>query len=129
MEKAEKKLDKVEDLPPKELAEFVMAWCDGRVFSSWHVHEQKAIDLLPIVFMPITLGIMDKYSRKGISDIGLVWEFLDAPGRSSRVINGMPIFSSLRVLSSDDWERAMEAINKETARRKASSESIEESLK
>ena len=63
-----RKQDACHRMTDDELREFVLAWCDGRVFSDRQVPES----LLRMVFMP--LGFMD-LSGLDVSNIRLIWEF------------------------------------------------------
>lgn len=66
--------------------------------------------------MPIPFGAFSDFSEEDLKDIGLLYEYLDAQG--PRSINGYPSFSSLRLMSKSDWERARVAIGMEMERRK-----------
>lgn len=93
-----------------ELREFVIGYCDGRVFTSDDVGKGQA-HLMHYVFM--TLVFMDEPLHP---DTGLLWEWIREAG--PRGINGMPMFTSHRAMHKDDWERAKKAIVAELERRK-----------
>jgi hypothetical protein len=109
-------------IPPMdngELTKFVVAMCDGKVFTSLHVRDKN---LLGMIFMPLVLGGLASLSKAAISDIGLIWEYLEQAG--PRSINGYPIFFSARLMNRTDMERAMVAYDKEMARREMSAKTI-----
>jgi len=93
-------------LSDDDLKEFVLGFCDGKIFTNRHVRQAETV---PLVFMPIAL------SNEDFTDIALVWEWLDAAG--PRSINGYPTFISCRLMHEDDWERAWKAIKIERKRR------------
>ncbi len=95
----------------EDLRAFVVAFCDGRIFSTAHM---RNLEDAYLVFMPLFFGAGD-FSRSWIESIGVVYEYMDKAG--PRSINGMPIFFSCRFVHRDDWERARQAIIKEEARR------------
>lgn len=109
-----------QELPPEvprksdeELREFVLAYCDGRVFTSLQISKDRDIGL---VFMPLALGALHNVTDQYAASIGLIYEYLSKAGPSS--INGMPVFFSCRLLHRDDCERVMPAIQRELDRRK-----------
>jgi hypothetical protein len=121
----EKKEKTIDDMPPEKLAEFVIEWIEGRVFSSWHMDQQHNGSLIHVVFMPLALGALSNLSKKAIEEIALVYEFTYARGQvPGRAINGMPMFTSCRLMNKRDWEKARTAINRELDRRKNAKEEI-----
>ncbi len=96
-----------------ELREFVVGWCDGRIFCS---AELPTPDLLGSVFMPLALGALQEWTREEIGLIGVVWEYRREAGPLA--VNGQPVFFSCRLMHRDDWERARRAIDRELERRR-----------
>jgi len=82
-----------------ELKGFVLDYCAGRIFTSAHVNPP---DMIGMVFMPLGLGGLKELKPGEIEDIGLVWEYIAAAG--SRLINGMPLFTSCRLMHKDDLD-------------------------
>jgi hypothetical protein len=82
----------------KELAVGIMA---GSVFGSWGV---RSGDDLGMVFMPLVLGGRPPACAMHI------YEWLEKSG--PRSINGMPIFTSYRVLTFDDSKRVHSMLQK-----------------
>lgn len=97
----------------EELRTFVLALCDGRIFTMHHV---PSPELVPMVFMPIALGAFADATPEEVEQVGTVYEYLDKAG--PRAVNGMPMFTSLRMIHVDDWARAKAAYDMEMARRK-----------
>lgn len=104
-------------LPEKELIEFILGLCDGKIFTSAHLRDYDPIEM---VFMPLALGAFRDHTEnemKAIIDAtGVFWEWLDRAG--PRSVNGLPIFTSMRMLCKSDWERAVKAHKVEMDRRK-----------
>lgn len=104
------------EVPRKDdesLREFVLAYCDGRLFTSADVPNPN---LLGMVFMPLALGGLRDFDKEFIDSIGLIYE--EIRHAEQRAINGMPTFLSCAFLHKDDWKRAQLAIQKELERRK-----------
>lgn len=97
----------------EELRAFVNEYCDGRIFTSLQVRDQRDI---PAVFMPLAFGVPESWTPAYLAELGVLWERLEAAG--PRSYNGMPTFFSLRVMHKDDWARAALAIDNELKRRK-----------
>lgn len=109
-------------MPRKDLAEFVMAFCDGKVYTSVHLHPNEVGNLIQMVFLPLAMGALANVPKSSVNDIGLVWEYIDRAG--PRSINGHPMFFSCRLMHKLDWEIAIKAIRREEERRKESTETI-----
>jgi hypothetical protein len=91
----------------EELKQFVLGWCDGRIYTNRHINSARVV---PLVFMPLSF-----WKKPDLTDVGLVWEWLSAAG--PRAINGHPTFMSCRLMHADDWERARVAVERELKRR------------
>ena len=106
----------------EKLREFVMGWCDGWIFSSWHLEQRHEGRLLTSVFTILALGGAALLPEDH-EEVGLIWEWISHPdgGRTTfpMGINGMPMFLSCRFMHRLDWARACDAINAENDRRKA----------
>jgi len=96
-------------LPKEVLKEFVRGFCDGRIFTSEQV---KSADDLAIVFMPIVFGALQDVE---LESVGVIYEDLSQAG--PRSINGYPIFFSMRMMNTEDWQRCIKVIKKELDRR------------
>lgn len=117
--------DQIKAYTKEMLANFVMRWCDGQVFSSLDIMRRKQDHLMHMVFMPLALGALSKFTKEAVDDIGLLFEYTDADGQvPGRCINGMPIFTSVRLMNKEDWATAGKAINKELKRRKNVKENL-----
>lgn len=106
---------KLEDPCPRmsddELREFVLAWCDGRIWSDRDVDRHTLLT----AFMPI--GFMD-WKKYDIGNIGLIYGTIGVDRTLQRSVNGCPIFASCRLMHKEDWARAVPAIEAELERRK-----------
>lgn len=106
-----------EKLSDDELRKFICGVLDGSIFTSAHLHNQ---DLLPMVFMPLAIGMFRYHSEEEIKEIltqtGVFYSYMKDAG--PRAINGYPMFFSCGLLHIDDWRRAREAIIAEEERRK-----------
>ena len=123
-------------LTEDELREFVDGFIDGRIFAAAHLPPRERIRLMPVVFAPIMLGVLDRMPPDVLDQLGMVWEWTDkainpVTIKSDRhtilpdhsVINMMrtlcaqkkvPHFSSMRVMHADDWALAVKAIRERT---------------
>ena len=115
--------EKIPRMKEGDLAQFVIDYCDGKVFISLDV---KGDHLLPMVFMVVALGAFSEWKEEDIADIGILWEFWSKAG--PRAINGYPMFTSAHYMHKDDWERARKAILRELDRRELSKKTILEGL-
>jgi hypothetical protein len=107
------------DLPrvsDEKLRQFVDDFVSNRIFTTAHLHDHE-VDLVPMIFMPISLGCFSKVQPDSLKNIGVIWEYLDKAG--PRSINGKPIFFTFNMLHIEDWKRAIPAIQKEEERRKS----------
>ena len=86
----------------KELKKLAVDAVDGKIFGTWNMKES---DSLEIVFMPIAL--MDDNSRQGLidKDVFHIYEYIDKAG--PRSINGLPIFSSFKGISKEEWDQTV----------------------
>ncbi len=109
-------------MPRKDLAKFVMDFCDDKVFTSAHVRDSQAENLLHLIFMPLALGALQGLYEHEVKNIGLIWEYMSQAGY--RAINGYPTFLSCRLMHKDDWDTARKAIQREMKRRKKSVETV-----
>lgn len=105
----------VRDMGRDELRQFVLALCDGKVFTSQHIPADRQKRMLPLVFLPLFFGGVDYLPERDHDKIGLFWEYRDQA--LPRSIDGYPCFMSCRVMTRSDWERAHEAYTREMDRR------------
>jgi hypothetical protein len=91
----------------KELKQFVLGCCDGKVYTNRHINSP---DVVPLVFMSLAF-----WNKPDFEDVGLIWEWLSEAG--PRAVNGHPTFMSCRLMHAADWERARVAIERELKRR------------
>jgi len=105
------------------LADFVLAYCDGKILTSANVRQ---LNLLPMIFMPIALGALSDFSERTLGKIGVIWEYYSAAG--PRGVNGYPTFFSCRLMRVEDWERAVKAIDRELERRDGLKKTILEGI-
>lgn len=111
---AELREPRVPDLPDEELAQFVLDFCDNRIFTSAQVPEAQIL-CVGTVFLPLLFLDISGWFDCDVKRVGLVWEYY---GKAlPRSINGMPIFGSCHLLSAPDWDRARPAIEREMERR------------
>lgn len=113
---------KGEDAPPpteiprmtkEELRKFVLDVLSGAVFVSDQVRRMEDIGH---VFLPVLFGALSDWDREALKQIGILWEYNNKA--LPRGINGMPMFTSCRMMHVEDWKRARLAIAKEQQRQK-----------
>jgi len=102
-------------LSDDDLRKFVDDFLSDRIYTSVHLRGNQR-DLLSMVFMPIAFGYFNRYQPESLKQVGVIYENKSAA--LPRSINGQPMFTSMRVLHVDDWQRAWAAILKEEERRK-----------
>lgn len=112
----------IPDMPRETLAQFVMDFCDNRVFTSAHFNKNESPDVIGMVFMPIALGALAKFPKKEIKNIGLIYEYYDKAGPMG--INGYPMFFSCKFMNMSDWQEVSKEIQKEIFRREESKKVI-----
>lgn len=70
---------------------------------------------LQLVFLPLAFGALGTLEESELANIGGCWaNYGDA---LPRAINGYPVFMSMGVMHTLDWERAWRVIDRESARR------------
>lgn len=106
--------EKVPRMTTAELLQFVMNYCDGKIFTAEDVKSNGLVSISS-VFMLIGLGAFRDWDEKDIEKIGTVWEYLSEAG--PRSFNGMPCFLSFRTLHKEDMMIASKAIDEELDRR------------
>jgi len=99
----------------EELREFVNGVADGRIFTANHIAENDKRSMLGSIFMPISLGAFTDLTSDDIAQIGMIYEYLSEAG--SRGINDYPVFFSMRMLHTEDWERVKNVIKEGLERR------------
>ena len=80
-----------------EMTSYVIDMVQGRIFSSSHIPADQH-DMILSVFIPLALGAT---SGMDTSKIGDVWEYLN---RANGFVNGMPSFSSCRIVHAEDMK-------------------------
>ena len=85
----------------EELKDIAKGIVLGEIFSTLGMPEQD-FNLLPVIFMPISLGAFADSSKEEINDIGLMYEKLSKALPTG--INGYPIFGSVRTLSNSETD-------------------------
>lgn len=103
-------------LSDDQLREFVIAFADGRIFTTAHIPEGQAANLVHLIFMPAALGAFSGVPKRDLKNIGVLWEYIAQA--EPRSINGYPMFMNCRMLNKNDWARARKAIALELERRK-----------
>jgi len=83
----------------KELTNLAHDIYKGKVFTDRSVDDPS---ILPLVFMPISMGAFSEWKENSVTSIGMLYEYTDKA--LSRQINGCPMFSSVRVLNHADAE-------------------------
>lgn len=104
-----------------EIKEFVLGFCDGRIWTDQMCHSEHDIGL---VFMVLTLGGLKDTK---VEDIGCIWEWRRVAGRQS--VNGQPIFFSCHIMHKDDWHVCIDLIKEEQQRRDNLQVQIQQKLK
>ncbi len=112
----------VAKLKPADLAAFVRDACENRIY----LMTQAPPHMVRMIFLPVALGAFAGWPREKVEEIGMIYEYWDKAMNSS--INGQPIFSSMRLLHADDWEKAHKAIVRALERRKAAEKALEGEL-
>ncbi len=88
----------------KKLAEDMY---NGSIFTDRHVRTHEE---LPMVFMPLALMGKELAEELMKNPPGMIYEHIERAGPLS--INGMPIFSSFRMISIEDTKKVLECYNK-----------------
>ena len=101
----------LERMSDEALRTFVDDFVSGRIYSGHHVPE-GASPLDPFLILRLA-GLPEGWQPE---DIGTVYEYINAAGPLA--VNGMPTFLSCRFIHIDDWQRAVDLIQKEEDRRK-----------
>lgn len=97
-------------LADAEIRDLAKAMSQGQIL----VHQEVPTHVLPIVFMPITFGVLQGFSREALGQI-TVYGNLAKDHLGPGVINGFPVFFSARialtscVLRAAQMAEAMEA--------------------
>lgn len=105
------KESKIPNMSDEELKKFVVDYLGGRIFTSADIHPGELSNVLGMIFMPISLGALSDLTEENRKSIGLLWEYLSKAGPMG--INGYPIFTSVHLMRTEDWERAKAAIIRE----------------
>jgi len=82
----------------------------GKIFSDRHIPSGSDPHIMLSVFMP--LAFMDKKTLNGMQreKINFIYEYYDKAG--PRMINGMPMFFSCRILTKPETKKMFEYYNK-----------------
>jgi hypothetical protein len=113
----------LEGAPKEELVRLVRGLCDGAVFTSAHLEAANQLNMLGMVFLPISLGGLSRMPKRDIEKIGVFYEYLDKAGPMG--ISGYPCFFSVHILNKEDWEKVRVATKREDERRKVAEEEME----
>ncbi len=100
-----------------DLRKFINDFLGNLIFSMAHMTEAEIKNNLGTVFVPIALGGFAKYNPDSLKQIGMIYEYYHKA--LPRGINGLPFFTSCRVMHIDDWKRAKKVIDAEVERRKS----------
>lgn len=109
----EPKASRPERMSEEELRRFVHGLCDGDIFTSHHLANPE--EELPLVFLPLPLGLFNDWSTEEVGNVGVIWQWLREATPMS--VNGLPSFFGCRVMHKDDWARAYTAYQAEQKRR------------
>ena len=82
----------------------------GEVFTSQQMHKEDAEMLLPSVFMPLVF--LDEKQRKQLLDDKAAVFYADMKDAGPRSINGYPMFFSMGYLTTPEWNKIVQYINK-----------------
>ncbi len=105
-------------IPPmsdEALRTFVLDYLAGLIFASSSLPAGNP-QLVGQVFLPLICGGLSAYNPSSLGNIGLFYEYLSQS--LPREINGYPMFTSVRLMSREDWDRARKAIVREQERLK-----------
>lgn len=93
-----------------ELRQFVLDYCDGRVFTDRDIPK----GMKPTqIFIVLAFGKIEKaYLKK----VGMVWEHVRRAGPMA--VNGCPMFFSAHLMHVEDVKRIAPAVAREMKRRK-----------
>ena len=94
----------------EELKQIAVDMHAGRIFSSDHFHERELQQMLPLVFMCLMFGGAELRTWLKDNKINLVYEYMSEAG--PRMINGNPVFASVKFLNEDDHKTVREFIAK-----------------
>jgi hypothetical protein len=85
-----------------DLKQIAMDIVNGHIFCSLSIPQHDA-DVLPLVFMPLSLASSDYGKWCVDNQIHVLYEYMGK--RLKMGVNGYPIFASMRLLSKSDAER------------------------
>lgn len=113
-EKQNKKNENVEDnkgrykpMTDKEVKQLAEDMYKGLVFTDRHIQTQED---LPAVFMPLALMGKELIDELQKNPPGMIYEYMDKAGPMA--INGMPMFTSFKMVSIDNVKKVFEQYNK-----------------
>jgi hypothetical protein len=79
----------------------------GFVFTDRHLN---SVDELSMVFLPLALAGKELIGELQKMPTGMIYEYIDKAGPMG--VNGMPMFTSFRVVSMEDTKKIFEYYNK-----------------
>lgn len=85
-----------------ELKQIAVDIFDSKIFCDRHIPKEE-FERIRQVFMPIILGAFKDMSVEEFMDIGLIYEYYSKA--LPRGINGMPMFTSLQILSQEETKK------------------------
>lgn len=100
-------------MPLADIQRLAKAMISNEVFSTWNMHldysnPEQAANEISAVFMVLMFGAFEQVPKDRLSDIGLIYEYINQAHPIS--VNGYPSFFSCRLLHSDDLPYLKEAI-------------------
>lgn len=104
----------MKNLTDAEIKQLAVDFHHGMIFCDRHVARP---DDLPMVFMILNLMDEKAFKKLKADSPGLIYEYLEKAG--PRSINGMPIFFSMRMLSSADTVKMFKLVDKLKSAEKA----------
>lgn len=113
--------EKVHSMNRKEIHEFVMGLCDGKIWTDRHCHSARDV---PSCFMVLALGgLPEQWTEE---NLGLIWEWIHKAGPIA--VNGQPTFFSCNLMSKKDWEICHKLYTQEMERRNKVNDWIQDEL-
>ena len=92
----------------KEIRKLALDLMGGQVFGSWQLQEYEQ-NMLASIFMPLML--MSDVQRKQMVADNITHLYGNMSDAAPRSINGLPMFFSMYMLTSDDLKRVYEAVD------------------
>jgi len=101
-EEAARKAHLIPNKTEEQLKQLALDAVDNKIFTDRHFPQGQQ-NMVPMVFMPIGLGLFKDWTKDEISRVGMIYEDLSKAG--PRSVNGLPTFMSLQMINVTDFDK------------------------